>query len=260
VSALADSLAGAVAIVTGGANGIGAAIVRRLHRTGANVTFLDIDQDAAQGLVAELSVEDNPVLFQRCDVTREDNVASAVAETIARHGTVHVLVNNAGRNAYFDAITLTEPEWDELVAINLKAMWLCAKHVLPSMLEAHRGSIVNIASIHGFATKPGMFPYAALKAGVVGLTRSLAMDYGRDNIRANAVCPGWVRTAPVEAWLAQQPDPPGSEAEVLRQHPLRRIGTPEEIAHLVAFLSSDDATYITGAAYLIDGGLTAQTI
>jgi NAD(P)-dependent dehydrogenase (short-subunit alcohol dehydrogenase family) len=260
VSAPQGSLADSVAIVTGGANGIGAAIVRRLLQAEVRVAFFDVDDSGGQSLAAELAAGGDSVRFVSCDVTQEVAVARAVSGVVAEFGTVDILVNNAGRNAYFEATTMSGLAWDDLVAIDLKAMWLCAKHVLPIMREARSGSIVNIASIHGFATVRGMFPYAAMKAGVVGLTRSLALDYGLENIRVNAVCPGWIRTKPVEEWIAGQADPAATEAMVIERHPLRRIGKPHEVANLVAFLSSEEASYITGAAYLIDGGLTAQTV
>jgi NAD(P)-dependent dehydrogenase (short-subunit alcohol dehydrogenase family) len=140
-------------------------------------------------------------------------------------------------------------------AVDLKGAWLCAKHVLPSMRERRRGSIVNIASIHANLTIAGMFPYAAAKSGVVGLTRSLALDSAPYGIRVNAVLPGWTRTHLVEEWFAMQPDPGAAEESVLKAHPLGRIASPAEIANLVAFVASDEASAITGASLAADCGL-----
>jgi NAD(P)-dependent dehydrogenase (short-subunit alcohol dehydrogenase family) len=247
-----------VAVVTGGAQGIGRAIVERLSAGGATVVFLDVDEGRGQELASDLETAGSPVDFRHCDVTDESQVAAAFGATIERHGGVDVLVNNAGINAHFDAAAMTVDEWEHVFAIDLRGPWLCSKHALPSMREARGGSIVNIASIHAFMTTPGMFPYAAAKSGLLGLTRNLALDEARHGIRVNAVCPGFVETRLVEDWLESQPDPVAARREVLEVQPLGRIGKPEEIASLVAFLASDEAGFITGASILIDGGLSAR--
>jgi NAD(P)-dependent dehydrogenase (short-subunit alcohol dehydrogenase family) len=247
-----------VAVVTGGAQGIGRAIVERLRAEGATVVFLDVDGSRGERLASELEDAGARVDFRHCDVTDESQVAAAMSETIAEHGRVDVLVNNAGINAHFDAAAMTVDEWEHVFAIDLRGPWLCSKHALPSMRENRGGSIVNIASIHAFLTTPGMFPYAAAKSGLIGLTRNLALDEARYGIRVNAVCPGFVRTRLVQDWLESQPDPVAAEQAVLEAHPLGRIGEPEEIASLVSFLASDEASFITGAALLADGGLSAR--
>ena len=234
-------LAGKVAIVTGGARGIGEAIVEKMTREGATVTSFDLNNPA-----------------QRVDVTKESDVKAAVDEVCKQHGKIDILINNAGVNAYFDATTMTEAQWDEVFAVDLKGAWLCAKHVLPSMKAARRGSIVNIASIHATLTIGGMFPYAAAKSGLVGLTRSLALDYAAMNIRVNAVLPGWTRTALVQEWFDRQPDPKAAEDSILNVHPMKRIATPMEVANLVAFVASDEASAITGASLAVDCGLGVQ--
>ena len=188
-------------------------------------------------------------------MTAESDVRRAIEAVAGARGTIDVLVNNAGVNAYFDATEMTEAEWDRVFAVDLKGAWLCAKHTLRAMKRAGRGSIVNIASIHATLTMAGMFPYAAAKSGIVGLTRSLALDYAPMGIRVNAVLPGWTRTRLVEEWFAMQPNPVEAERHVLDVHPLRRIATPAEIANLVAFVASDEASAITGAALAADCGL-----
>jgi NAD(P)-dependent dehydrogenase (short-subunit alcohol dehydrogenase family) len=240
------------AIVTGGARGIGRAIVERLAAEGARVTFCDLAAAAGEATARELG---RGVEFVAADITREADVAGLVRGVVARHGAVDVLVNNAGVNAYFDAATMTEAEWDSVFAVDLKGAWLCAKHALESMRRAGRGSIVNISSIHAQLTMPGMFPYAAAKSGLVGLTRSLALDCARQNIRVNAVLPGWTRTRLVEEWFAMQPDPEAAERSVLDAHPTGRIATPAEISAVVAFVASDDASAMTGASVAVDCGL-----
>jgi NAD(P)-dependent dehydrogenase (short-subunit alcohol dehydrogenase family) len=251
-------LSGQRAIVTGGARGIGRAIVEKFAAEGASVLFLDRDADAGCATAREIAANGAPVAFRPADVTIEADVQQAIEQFAADRGGLDVLVNNAGVNAYFDATTMTEAEWDRVFAVDLKGAWLSAKHALRAMTAAHRGSIVNIASIHASLTIAGMFPYAAAKSGLVGLTRSLALDYAPLGIRVNAVLPGWTRTRLVEEWFAMQPDPAAAERRVLDVHPLRRIATPAEIANLVAFVASDEASAITGAALAIDCGLGVQ--
>src|SRR5260221_3624254 len=250
---MSGRLEGKVALVTGGAQGIGRAIVEKLAQEGARVSFLDLDEVGGAAAARALAVS-----FTRADVTRESEVQAALAQVIAREGGLDVLVNNAGVNAYFDATAMTEAEWDTVFAVDLKGAWLCCKHALPAMKRAARGSIVNIASIHARLTIAGMFPYAAAKAGLVGLTRSLALDCAPAGIRVNAVLPGWTRTRLVEEWFRMQPDPAEAERKVVAVHPLGRLATPMEVANLVAFVASDEASAITGAALAVDGGLSAR--
>jgi len=243
-----DRLLDKVAIVTGGSRGIGRAIVEKFAAEGARVTCFDRDEAGTP----------ERVTFVAADVTREAEVARGVADVLSRHGRIDILVNNAGVNAYFDAEAMTESQWDAVFAVDLKGAWLCAKHVLPAMRARGRGSIVNISSIHATLTIAGMFPYAAAKSALVGLTRSLALDYAPLGIRVNAVSPGWTRTRLVEEWFGMQPDPAAAEASVLKVHPLRRIATPMEVANLVAFVASDEASAITGASLAVDCGLGVQ--
>jgi NAD(P)-dependent dehydrogenase (short-subunit alcohol dehydrogenase family) len=252
---MSGRLGGKVALVTGGAQGIGRAIVQKLAQEGARVTFLDREEAAGAAAAREEGGGGAAVAFIRADVTREAEVKAAVGEVVQREGRLDVLVNNAGVNAYADATAMTEAEWDAVFAVDLKGAWLCAKHALPAMKRARAGSIVNIASIHANLTIAGMFPYAAAKSGLVGLTRSLALDYAPSNIRVNAVLPGWTRTRLIEEWFRKQPDPAEAERQVLAVHPLGRLSTPMEVANLVAFVASDEASAITGAALAVDGGL-----
>jgi NAD(P)-dependent dehydrogenase (short-subunit alcohol dehydrogenase family) len=255
---MSGGLAGKVALVTGGAQGIGRAIVEKLAQERARVTFLDREEAAGAAVARELGGAGSSVAFIRADVTREPEVKAAVEEVVRREGRLDVLVNNAGVNAYADATEMTEVEWDAVFAVDLKGAWLCAKHALPAMKRGGSGSIVNIASIHANLTIAGMFPYAAAKSGLVGLTRSLALDHAPANIRVNAVLPGWTRTRLVEEWFRRQPDPAEAERRVLAVHPLGRLSTPAEVANLVAFVASDEASAITAAALAVDGGLGAR--
>lgn len=249
-----------VIIVTGGAQGIGRASVERFCSEGADVAFLDRDRErglsTSRGLTAMYGTR--APHFIECDITVATQVQAAVNTVLEKHRTIDVLVNNAGVAAYFDAAQMSEAQWDSVFAVDLKAVWLCIRYVLPTMRKARSGSIVNIASIHARMTHEGMFPYAAAKAGVIGLTRNLALDEGRYGIRANAISPGYTRTRLVEEYFSHQPNPTEAEQQVLDVHPLHRIGTPAEIANVVAFLASDDASFITGAEIAVDGGLSAK--
>jgi NAD(P)-dependent dehydrogenase (short-subunit alcohol dehydrogenase family) len=248
-------LNGKIAFVTGGARGIGRAIVEKFAAEGAIVTFADLDEPAGRAAAGELAAAGIAATFDHTDITVEAQVQRAIEAVVARHGALDLLVNNAGVNAYFDATEMTEAEWDRVFGIDLKSAWLCAKHALRPMKGAGRGSIVNIASIHASLTIPGMFPYAAAKAGLLGLTRSLALEYGPVGIRVNAILPGYTRTRLVEEWLQTQPDPAEMERRVVAIQPLRKMATPAEIANVVAFVASDEASAITGASIAADCGL-----
>jgi NAD(P)-dependent dehydrogenase (short-subunit alcohol dehydrogenase family) len=249
------SLAGEVAIVTGGSRGIGRAVVAAFLEHGAAVAFCGRDEEAGRRAEAELG---EGASFQVADVGSERDVAALVDMCVERFGPPSILVNNAGVNANFDAVEMTEEQWDGFFAIDLKAAWLGAKHVLPYMLAAGRGSIVNVSSLHGFATLEGFFPYAAAKSGLLGLTRSLALDYGPRGIRVNVVAPGFIRTRLVQESIDRAEDTRAAEEGMVAGVALKRIGAPEEVARTVRFLASDDASYITGASLLVDGGLTAR--
>jgi NAD(P)-dependent dehydrogenase (short-subunit alcohol dehydrogenase family) len=240
-------LANKIAVVTGGSRGIGRAICEKFAAEGATVISLDL-----------AAPPDTVIPHIPTDVTSEAGVRAAIESVTRAHGRIDILINNAGVNAYFDAVTMSEAEWEQVFAVDLKGAWLCAKHVLPGMKDRRAGSIVNIASIHASLTIAGMFPYAAAKSGLIGLTRSLALDYAGDGIRVNAVSPGWTRTHLVEEWFQLQPDPAAAEASIVNVHPMRRIATPAEVANLVAFVASDEASAITGASLAVDCGLGIQ--
>jgi NAD(P)-dependent dehydrogenase (short-subunit alcohol dehydrogenase family) len=249
------SLDGEIAIVTGGARGIGKAIAEVFVTHGASVVFCDLDPKLGRSVEESLG---SNAKFVACDVGVESDIAAMAATCAETFGPATILVNNAGVNANFDATTMTGEEWDRFMGVDLKSAWLGAKYVLPHMREAGRGAIVNVASMHALATLEGFFPYAAAKSGLVGMTRSLALDWGPHGIRVNAVAPGYIRTRLVQDSIDRNADPQAAERSMVAGIALRRIGEPVEIANVIRFLASDDASYITGTTIHIDGGVTAR--
>lgn len=246
------------ALVTGGAQGIGEAVVDALLAGGAAVAVLDRDE-AALGRAAERHAPHaDRILPLAVDITDEAGVAAATTAVAERFGPATLLVNNAGINAYFDPAAMTTDQWDHVFAVDLKGAWLVAKQLIPAMRERAEGSIVNVASLHARLTSAGYFPYAAAKSGLLGLTRSLALELAPHGVRVNAVSPGWTRTALVRDYFAAQPDPVAAEAEVVDVHPMRRMCEPQDVAAVVAFLLGPGARGITGAEIPVDGGLGAR--
>ena len=249
------SLDGEIAIVTGGSRGIGRAVVEVFVAHGASVVFCDLEADLGHSVQAEVGER---ARFVAADVSVESDVTAVVEACTTAFGPATILVNNAGVNANFDATTMTGDDWDRFMGVDLKSAWLGAKYVLPHMREVGRGAIVNVASMHALATLEGFFPYAAAKSGLVGMTRSLALDFGPHGIRVNAVAPGYIRTRLVQDSIDRNPDPAAAERSMVAGIALRRIGDPVEIANVIRFLASDDASYITGTTIHIDGGVTAR--
>ncbi len=251
-------LEGKVAFITGAGRGIGKAIAHKMAAEGAAVVIAEIDPAPGMAVANDLIAGGHQALFVQTDITRESDVQQAIQKSVDTFGGLDVLVNNAGKDLKYDATTMTEAEWDSAMGVDLKGVWLCCKYAIPQLLKRGGGAIVNIASVHARATSANYFPYGAAKSAVVGLTRNLALDYGPHNIRVNAICPGWVLSDAIVDWLKEQPDPQATEAHIISLQPVRRIGKPEDIANLVAFVASDEASYINGAELVIDGGLTAQ--
>lgn len=242
--------------VTGGAKGIGEAIVRDAISEGAKVSFVDIDVAAGEKLSAELGSKGAQIAFVKASVANFDELSAAFKEVVAKFGDVTGVVNNAGVNSHADPVTMTDKEWDDFFAIDMKPVWLTAKLALPAMRKSKSGSIVNICSIHGRLTYPGFFPYSAAKSAVLGLTRNLALDEGKFEIRVNAVSPGYILTDLTKNWLKGEA---GRKERAESIQPLGRMGEPSEVAKVVTFLLSDKSTYVSGSDWAVDGGLGARS-
>ena len=244
---MADRFTGKVAIVTGGSSGIGAATARRLAAEGAQVVVADLKAPTAT---------DDAVLFRACDITDVAAVEDLVTNTVARFGRLDVLVNNAGIGCFGEAEDLPLETWDKLFQINVTAVFYAARFAVPAMRASGGGSIVNVASISGVAGDYGFSAYSASKGAVINYTRTLALDGARDNIRANTLCPGAIAQTAMGVGTHGSAEDIAAWTDAI---PLGRYGSPDEMANVIAFLASDEASYVTGSTIVADGGITAHT-
>jgi len=236
-------------VITGGAKGIGRACVETFLKAESKVSVLDIDESSD---IPEFN--GSTYALYKTDVAKESQVKQRMEDAIRRFGEIDVLINNAGIVKYGSVTETSEEVWDQILGVNLKSSFLCSKHAIPSMLRKGKGVIINVSSVQAFLSQNVVAAYTASKTALLGLTRSIAVDYA-PNIRCVAVCPGTIDTPMFRNALQESPDPDAVYQECIDMHPLHKIGNPEEVAELIAFLSSDKASFITGQAYRIDGGL-----
>ncbi len=245
-----------VVIVTGGGHGIGRACAERFAAEGAQVVVVDSDEVAGRTAAEAIEHDGGRAHPVVADVAQDDAVAALVADVVARFGRIDVLHNNAGYLRPGTAVTQTIEEWDRAFAVNVRSMFLLARAVLPVMLAAGAGAIVNTASTAGILGEQEVVAYGASKGAVVNLTRQLAADFTRGGVRVNCVCPGWVPTGFNDPFLRDM-TPAETQEMVAAQVPIGRQGTPEEIAAAVAFLASEEASFIAGQVLGVDGGVSA---
>lgn len=248
--AVYPDLKGKHVLVTGGGSGIGEAIVRRFVAQGSRVTFLDIKEAESRTLERELKASGAAVQFLPCELTDTSALRIALAQAREAVGPVQVLINNAAHDQRHSTLDVTPEYWDERIAVNLKHQFFAAQAVLPDMVKARAGSIINFGSTSWMIGQGGMAAYTAAKSAVLGLTRSLARDFGPHNIRVNTIAPGWIMTQrQIDLWLN-----PESEKELMQRQCLKRRLAPDEIARATLFFASDEASACTAQQYIVDGG------
>ncbi|QHW33015.1 SDR family oxidoreductase [Paenibacillus rhizovicinus] len=251
---------GRVAIVTGAASGIGRGIAEVLLREGCSVSVLDWNEEEGKRAVLEMTDDRDRIQFIQTDVSKESDIIRAVEQTAAKWGTVDILVNNVGTHFYRAVEQITADDWDRVMTTDLRGHFLTMQKVLPIMKKQGKGAIVNIASVHALQTVPHFAAYAAVKGGVVSMSRSIALEYASNGIRVNTVLPGMTRNSNIDKYLTSL-DEKGREKAyrgMIRNIPVGRIAEPVEIGEAVAFLASDKAAFITGTTLAVDGGETSH--
>jgi NAD(P)-dependent dehydrogenase (short-subunit alcohol dehydrogenase family) len=248
-----NQLKGKVALVTGGSSGIGRSIALLFAREGAKVSICSRSQIKGEKVVNEIQKHNGEAMFIQTDVSKSEEVKRVVKSTIGRYGNIHILCNNAGVTFSGTVVNTSEKEWDRVMDINVKGTYLLSKYVIPKMIENGGGNIINIASCLSFIAMEGNAVYCTSKAAMHHLTRCMALDFAKYNIRVNSICPGPVITPNYNRIVPPNSDIRKREIEMI---PMRRIAKPEEVASVALFLATNASSYMTGSAVLVDGGWT----
>jgi len=247
-----------VAIITGAGAGIGQATALLFAKEGAKVVVADVDPQAGKETVEQIQKEGGKGVFLKVNVAKGSDAREMVQETLKNYGRIDILVNNAGIYTKGDVISTSEEDWDRILNVNLRGVYLCCKYTLPEMIKKGGGAIVNVASEAGLVGIKNQVAYNVSKAALIMLTRSLAVDFAPQNIRVNNVCPGTTETPLVRAAIQKEKDPKKARKALEECRPANRLGKPEEIAAAILFMASDEPGYATGSSLVIDGGYTAQ--
>jgi len=247
-----------VAVITGAGSGIGRTTALLFSEEGAKVAIVEIDKERGQDTVDMIRGKGQEAFLVPTDITDPSQVKSMVRKVIEAYQKINILVNNAGLYVQGDVIRTNEEQWDKIMAVNLRAAFLCCKYCIPRMIESKGGVVINVSSEAGIVAIKNQVAYNTSKAGLISLTKSIALDFASQNIRANCVCPGTTQTPLVASSLAKQADPERARQKLEKVRPANRLGKPEEIAYGILYLASDESLYATGAVLSVDGGYTAQ--
>lgn len=245
-------------LISGAAQGIGLAIAKATLREDASVFLIDRDHDLLRHEAEKLKGEGYRVAYSAADITDSKEIIAIVERARKEIGQLNALINNAGVNVFGEPLETTDEDWDRCLEINLKGAWNCCKAVLPRLIEEGGGVILNIASTHAFTIIQHTFPYPLAKHALLGMTKSLGLEYAAKNVRVNALAPGYVATQKVIDYWSSFPDPALAEAETMKLHPSGRIATPDEIAMAAVFMISDECPFMNATCLTVDGGLSVQ--
>lgn len=251
-------LRGKTAIVTGGSMGIGAAVAKLFAAEGASVIIADVDRGAGEATEKEIRDSGGNAAFASCDVSNTESVRAMVDRALSLYSAIDLLVNNAGIMVAGTVVSTEEDVWDEVIAVNLKGVYLCSKFALPHICKRQGGAVVNIASVAGlYGLREGAV-YNASKGGVVALSKNMALDFAAKGVRVNCICPGATITAQFKGGIGRTPDPAATQEKMTLLRPIGRLAEADEVAEVALFLASDASRYMTGSVIVVDGGVTAQ--
>jgi len=240
-------------VITGSGSGIGRACALAFANEGANIVVADIQPESAEETVRQIHARGGKAFACQADVSRQDSVALLVDTTIKSYGKIDTLLNNAAIQVNKTIEDTSFDEWNTQMSVNVGGVFLCSKLFLP-FLKLTKGSIVNMSSVNGYFVEPSCAGYCATKAAIIGLTKAMAIDHGHEGIRVNCICPGYIDAGLAEGYFQSQANPAQARVDAGKLHALWRIGKPEEVAQVAIFLASDDASFVTGSAYVVDGG------